>query len=161
MWGFWTSSRVGMNDNQFCNNLPLFHWCKHLWSPYHPTLPIHDPYFSLPISHQWKRVTLFFGDAPPKHMALNSNYSFFYAFLSFLYLWWSLELFCVTLILFLFSLYRTHMSFGILVIIATNIPKSYSLISHFQESNIRVYPWSRILLTLSKLCFRSSTNRKF
>jgi hypothetical protein len=85
-------------------------------------------------------VTLFFGAAPPEHMALNSTSSFFFVFLSFLSLLWSLELFCVTSIFFLFSLSRMYMLFGLLVVVATNLPESSSLISHFQESNLRVYP---------------------
>jgi hypothetical protein len=40
----------------------------------------------------------------------------------------------------LFFMSRMYMLFGLLVAVATNLPELFSLILHFQESNVRVYP---------------------
>jgi len=74
---------------------------------------------------------------------------------------YSLEFFSVTSILFLSSFSRMYILFGLLVVVATNIPESSSLISHIQESNLRLYPLSHILPTLRRLWFKSSTNKTF
>jgi hypothetical protein len=35
---------------------------------------------------------------------------------------------------------RMYMFFGLLFVVATNLPKLFYLILHFHESNVRVYP---------------------
>jgi hypothetical protein len=67
----------------------------------------------------------------------------------------------VALILSLLFMSRMYMLFGLLVAVATNLLELFSLILHFRDSNVRVYPLSHILLTLRRLCFIYSTNRNF
>jgi hypothetical protein len=69
-------------------------------------------------------------------MALNNASSLFLVFGTFS----SLESFCVASVFSLFFMSRMYMLFGILVAVATNLPELFSLILHFQESNVRVYP---------------------
>jgi hypothetical protein len=81
-------------------------------------------------------VTFFFGTAPAEHVALNNNSSLFLVFETFS----SLESFCVSYFFSLFFMSRMYMLFDLLVAIATNLPELFSLILHFPESNVRVYP---------------------
>ena len=148
-------------NDKIIQQFPLFHWWKHSCSPCH-----HACFLSLPLWYQWRRVIfplpstflsvflLFCGCSPWIHtyfMALNSSST------SLLFL----VLFCVDFILFLFTLSRMYMLFGLLLVVATNLSESTSLISHFQELNMRVYPWSHIFLTPRRLCIKYSTNKTF
>ena len=56
---------------------------------------------------------------------------------------------------------RTYTLFGVLIPFDINLPKSYFLISHSQELNMRLYPWSHIWITLRRLCFRYSIHKTF
>jgi hypothetical protein len=83
-----------------------------------------------------KRYLSSFTVAPPEHVALNNTSSLFLVFGTFS----SLESFYVASIFFLFFMSRMYMLFGLLVAVATNLPKLFLLILHFQESNVRLYP---------------------
>lgn len=53
------------------------------------------------------------------------------------------------------------MLFDLLIVVSTNLPMSSSLILHIQESNMRLYPRSHILITIRRSCFKSSTKKTF
>jgi hypothetical protein len=75
-------------------------------------------------------VTLFFGATLPEHVALNNTSSLFLV----IGIFSSLESFCVAYVLSLFFMSRMSMLFGLLVVIAANLPELFSLILHFRET---------------------------